>query len=90
MSFPTVRHLHTSINQLVCGTGDDLMLPRRFKMWINVFVRIVNTVMPRFRRPKTCPRHNDWLKQYWKHLCLGELYLRKILENSIPSQYPAE
>lgn len=48
---------------------DDLILPRRLKMWINVFVRIVNTVMQRLRRLKICPRHNDWPK---KHHCLRE------------------
>ena len=41
----------------------DLIPPKRLKIGINVFVRIVNTVMPRVRRPKTCPRHNDCLKK---------------------------
>lgn len=40
----------------------DLIPPKRLKIGINVFVRIVNTVMPRVRRPKTCRRHNDCLK----------------------------
>lgn len=58
------------------------MLPRRLKMWINVFVRFVNAVMPRFRRPKTCPRHNDWLEAILETSLSREVVF-KILENSI-------
>lgn len=46
-------------------------------MWINVFVRFVNAVMPRFRRAKTCPRHNDCLEAILETSLSREVVFKK-------------